>query len=1198
MKKNQDGSQISSSRNKNKNKNKRTRSPSDTWSDGEISLSDPQYLESDYDSWSIHTDNSTQTHPHASHGDSSTGPLSRPPAKTRSLPISPISAISLISPPISPAGPPQARKIRTPRKEMKDIDGFLRPAEIAYEINHSRARCPKCMVFGKFARDSSAGSRRYKCRTPACNKTMGCKEFYMRYRTRYREMPPFVEEDHEPEQMDDQQRTKERKPATEQVRLKDQKMADQEGKQVEEEYVAHMYKIAKLQTHAAQMSAPKTMFNLEGCSARSSGADSAISIGTGTGTGASSTSHQLSAPRQWSDPSGYFRKRVIGPAHPANMGISILREGARDYRHDATRVESRDNNVSLETRVKLLGIAPHLAKAAMRTLESLRPKPVVPAADMCLVYVDMQYPGASEIRSKLRSLGFDTDRIYTISKAWDAVEFLVSNDYETEFVNKCKVCRLDIVDKEAMFPRSAAGVAALRKRFGGLIKQNKNPRVQEFFQTRLKELAQWVFDAKQHARIGNETGNKVIDLQYLNVRAMSETKFRSILAMIKPASIIFCSETWSVNEQSRLTHPNVIGCSIQAFRARGFRSRDGIMAFAHADLMHAIKIIKRSQYILTITIDETVICGIYFPPSLSIEDLRKELQKMPVNADIVLGDFNVTFGRVIDKCKAKEERQSLLATFAGTRGLTRVDPISITCKHYGLDHVFATDNRKISNLTLTDAPFKTDHPLLTMQATLNSHLSTDSSSQRFRTSRLKKKQTSRLFCTAFDNMMNGICSRVTQTSSGQKPDTVAIEMLDMTLTAVMQCALEMTVGCYHPDSSKPQRSTLRAKGDTLAEIMRAIKSSKREYGRTTPLRAKDPHLTPMQEAEQYYTSLFSTATVVATDMVTAPTPATAPAPAPAPATATATQSTSTTQIVSEDIQSGVHNRTLSPPVRTIKGQNRLPSVPHIVITDEQLSLAIKDYPGDKAPGVDGLDRRVLMCLLESKNFITLLARLFRWCIACEHTPARWNTSLIHPIPKPGKDADFIANRRPVALTAILRRIFEKILLPHISGNEAYDKGQGGFRRGFSCITMILLSEQGRKTGLAHRIYLDLESAYDRVNIPKLLAKLAKNNISDKIIALVKSLFTDGSSIIAVNGALSKAIPKTNGLFQGSLLSPALFNWYINDLTWQRPSTAGQPRGFHTPFYSQMTSCYRPEASNTDSKCSTTRRHGAWQTTWP
>ena len=197
-------------------------------------------------------------------------------------------------------------------------------------------------------------------------------------------------------------------------------------------------------------------------------------------------------------------------------------------------------------------------------------------------------------------------------------------------------------------------------------------------------------------------------------------------------------------------------------------------------------------------------------------------------------------------------------------------------------------------------------------------------------------------------------------------------------------------------------------------------------------------------------------------MVTAPTPTTAPAPAPH-RRQQQHQSTSTT---CEDIQSK-HNSNISQHMHrhTQCQEQARPSVHIIVITNEQVSMAIKDYPGDKAPGMDGLDRRVLMCLTRKQNFITLLARLFRWCIACEHTPSRWNISLIHPIPKPGKDADFIANRRPVALTAILRRIFEKILLPHISGNDSYDKGQGGFRRGFSCITMILLGEQGRKTGL-------------------------------------------------------------------------------------------------------------------------------------
>ena len=165
-----------------------------------------------------------------------------------------------------------------------------------------------------------------------------------------------------------------------------------------------------------------------------------------------SSNSTSSAPRLWSDATGLYRKRIIGPGHDPNIGIGIRRRGEGYYDHDFMRVDSQDCILKLERRVELLGIAPHLAKAAMKTIESLKPKPVVPAINMCLVYVEMQYLGASRIRSKLISLGFDDSRIYTISKAWDAVEFLVSNDYEAEFVNKCKMCQLAIVDKKSMFP--------------------------------------------------------------------------------------------------------------------------------------------------------------------------------------------------------------------------------------------------------------------------------------------------------------------------------------------------------------------------------------------------------------------------------------------------------------------------------------------------------------------------------------------------------------------------------------------------------------------------------------------------------------------------------------------------------------------------------------------------------------------------
>ena len=183
------------------------------------------------------------------------------------------------------------------------------------------------------------------------------------------------------------------------------------------------------------------------------------------------------------------------------------------------------------------------------------------------------------------------------------------------------------------------------------------------------------------------------------------------------------------------------------------------MDFAHTDTMHAIKIIKRTRCTLVAMIDEIVVCGVYFPPSLSIETLGNELEKVPVDADFVLGDFNVTFGRTKENCKSREERQVILAALAVNRGLTRIDPTSITSKHHGLDHVFAANDRNISNLRLTKALVNTDHPLLSMQATLTGCPSEDISSVRFWISRLKKKKMASHICTAFDDMVNGICKQ-------------------------------------------------------------------------------------------------------------------------------------------------------------------------------------------------------------------------------------------------------------------------------------------------------------------------------------------------------------------------------------------------------------------------------------------------------
>lgn len=990
------------------------------------------------------------------------------------------------------------KKRRTPRRQMLDKDGYLKMAEDAYDKRAHSVMCPACRVVGQMVRDSVGQTRRFKCRAGQCNKTVGTKEFYLLSLRRSKEL-----------------------------------FNDSASQSVwREKEPHHLPRIPKSNDTESVAGSPSPSPSPSSPVSRSSTSSHSV-YRHSQGTPLRTASRPVRKPLDASPP--ITASTLLGKPTPTNIGINVRGDERHPARNILTTLRGALKDDSLSARVQMLNVAENKQHAAMKCIQSLQRSEVVAPESMELVYVDMKFLGSTEIRNKLRLLNFDTDQIYTISKAWNAVEFLVTKFYLNEFVGRCEVCRFAIVDKRKMAPQSKSGSNALRKRFAYLIDQATHPNIQQFFRIKLQQLAEHCVTIKDNAKIKAQVANKVIDLQYLNVRSLSQYKHNLIINRLHSDTIFFAAETWFVDKEKRSAHPCFVASSIDARPPRHMpayqRGRNGITAMAHRNLVHTISMVKQTEYVLAVEIAQTIICAIYFPPSLSLGELIREMQHIPQETDILLGDFNVSFGRSTDNQLQKAERRITLADFAAERGFTRIDPLTTQGKHHGLDHVFASKAQMIKNLHLLAAPFPTDHPLMTMKAALAQAPVENPSSERFWISRLQNERNTELFCQAFDEMMQGMCAPATIATHADTPSNADIELLDITLTAVIQCALELVVDCYFPSNSKHQQRKLGTNSHTMADILKAIKSSKRESGRMTPLKSQNTSLTPIQEAETHYTALFSSAR----EMID--------------------------EHAQDDIQTSTSTST--PPMDTRADEYK------IIINqcDEPFSIqasdivqAIKAYPDSKAPGLDGLDRRTLRCLCKSTMFIPLLTRLFHWCISCEYTPRRWNISLIHPIPKPGKDADFIANRRPVALTAIFRRIFEKIMLPFISGTDKYDKGQGGFRKGFSCMTQILLAEQCRKSGLIHQIFLDLESAYDRVLIYKLLPKLAENKLQPKVIKLVESLFTNCSSIIAVNGALSSNIPRTKGLFQGSLLSPDLFNWYINDLAvdLNRESEPGLP----------------------------------------